>query len=177
MAPSEPSSPDQSKPLRHPLPSSAPSAFGLPNNFLNVNMLAPLNAQEVQATSGRQQGQGPAGQTPRQLRDAAAQQAIAAAQANTQGHSVTASTASLRGLVPHAGGGQITTIQAHHGAHAAQHAGGGGDGHTAHDPDVEEDMTLPPRDDDPDDQSSAFNAAMYGTGGGAIGGLFGWPNY
>jgi len=137
---------------RHGLPSrrAAAPAFGTtPNHFPQVNMTAPMNAH--------------------QIRNAAAREAIASAGGAGM---VAASTTGLHGdggRVPHHGGGRATTIQGH----------GRGGGHHQQQQQVEvevdEDMTagLPPRDDDPDDEYSAFNAAMYGAGGSGTGGLFG----
>lgn len=184
---SEPTGP-ASQPLRgrHPLPSAAPSAFGPPNSFPQVNMLAPLNAQQVQATAVRNQRQPgqSQGQSARQIRNAAAQQAIASTQ--SQGYDIAPSTTT--GLTRGGGGGEggVTTIQApqHHATHhATQHAPGSGNGSnnraTTHGAAIAEKqshdgLTSDNAHHDEDDGGySAFNEAMYGVGNGS-GDFFDW---
>jgi hypothetical protein len=144
-------------------------AFGPPNNFPQVDMFAPLDAQQIQATA--QQARTPLPDAARQVRNAAAQQAMAAA---SQTQATTASNASV--CQAHNGGQHVTTIQAHQQALAT--AQPIGDQHAAQEVEVEEDMTLAADGlpgVDHDDELSAFNAAMYGAGGN--GSLFQWPSF
>lgn len=143
--------------------------FTSSNHFAQANMLASFDAQQVQAPGiAAQQARTPLPTSARQVRNAAAQQAIADASNGHQAHATTASTANLRQQEQN-GGGYVTTVQAGQQDRTAAQPTTEGH-HVTQDHEMD---NLPPA--DADDGIAAFNAVMYGAGGNA--GLFHWDGF